>query len=264
MNPPAYSHSLLVAACSDGYGSLTGPSDVCQEVIARVTLLMREEEDPPEVVDTFESALYNAIFDGELQEQLEEVNPNSAVRVLTGMQPKAVDKSDDGLSAGATAGVVIAALFVAVVPVAAYLFSRNRSEVVKSEVADFEPDERQEAPSHAGSVDTDVYTDAAIASSGGDENLGASEADYGKRSKSIEAMEAGEDIVAEPGMDAHEMDSASSAAGSSGWSSSAGVSSLNTGSMDESMDHVAVAGTTLAAIGVTSALSHKLDDDKKR
>jgi hypothetical protein len=75
-------------------------------------------------------------------------------------------------------------------------------------------------------------------------------------------MAAGEDIVAEPEMDVVEPDSSSNA-GSSGWSSSAGLSSQYTGSVDDSLDIAAAAGATLATIGATSALARKTAEPKE-
>jgi hypothetical protein len=85
--------------------------------------------------------------------------------------------------------------------------------------------------------------------------LGAVQTDYGQSDvashKCMEAMiEEGQEFVAEPVMP--EKDT-SSDTGSSGWSSSAATSSLNTGSIDDSSDIAANAGATLARLGLPSA-----------
>jgi hypothetical protein len=92
--------------------------------------------------------------------------------------------------------------------------------------------------------------------------LGATQADYGKN-KSKQAVQTSvvafdtleEDVKAGP-----RGDDESSNAGSSGWSSSAGVSSLNTGSAD-SLDFTGgqAVGATLAAIGAASAITSRQD-----
>ena len=123
-------------------------------------------------------------------------------------------------------------------------------------------------------ADSSIYTDAAQSGGGagaaaiGATTLGASQANYGGMTKQppAAAIAMGQDNEDEPGgmllsddpdRDDDDDGAASSNAGSSGWSSSAGISSLNTGSMDE-MDIAAAAGATLAGIGLASAFSRNL------
>jgi hypothetical protein len=330
---------------------LAGTDDLCQEITSQIRLVILNAESTDEAVNQFEARLYNAIFDGELQNSL--IDLGSSVGVLTGQNAtsappdEVVDKegevASEGLSAGAKTGIVVAVVAIAIVPLIVFLLKRgNRQhDGSKSDVYHYEPyDADGGATGGAGapsdlepeSIDTDVYTDVAVADHtglaaaisaksltktssssspssptgsprGSARPLGASLSDrsftaaassspdygskrqvdysassppvysksigvstlpdYGSKSasrKALEAMEAGEDIVAEPEMDV-ERDSSSNA-GSSGWSSSAGISSYNTGSVDDSMDAAAAAGTTLAAIGITSALTKRFESDR--
>lgn len=128
---------------------------------------------------------------------------------------------------------------------------------------------------NASMADSSVYTDAAQSGGGAGAvgmaatTLGASQANYGGMTKQppAAAIAMGQDdhddepggmlLSDDPDRDDDDDGAASSNAGSSGWSSSAGISSLNTGSMDE-MDIAAAAGATLAGIGLASAYSRNL------
>jgi hypothetical protein len=244
--------------------------------------VFQDEVNPLEKVSTYVSNLSRAIDDGRLETALEQVSPQSRATVLS---PAGETTSGGGLSGGAIAGISIAAAVV--VFMAGYGYHRTTKAQAKT------PAERKEAlepiesedkktPSGAptgaerekdgGAGDSsiaseDVYllpepilTTAPAAST---KLLGDKEPDYGRASrKAVEAMEAGEDIVAEPELDIHP--DSSSNAGSSGWSSSAGISSLNTGSIDDSMDQAAALGATLASIGATSALARMGDKDRSK
>ena len=126
---------------------------------------------------------------------------------------------------------------------------------------------------NASMADSSIYTDAAQSGGGSGAaavaatTLGASQANYGGMTKEPPAAaiamqdnydESGGMLLSDdPERDDDDDGAASSNAGSSGWSSSAGISSLNTGSMDE-MDIAAAAGATLAGIGLASAFSRNL------
>lgn len=255
--------------------------------MAEVALIVRGPTVDLETIRSrYQSVLFNEIYDGELQDELDGLGAN--ILVTTGLadtprddelqQPDDEDESDS-LSSGAIGAIVAGALFGVVLPVCFFLYSRSRSgyesdikrdgryhEEEVAEVLEEKPSELEPV-----SVDNSLYTDAAVQSTQnnsvtaalGAGTLGASQPDYGRASrKATEAMEAGEDIVAEPEMD-HQPDSSSNA-GSSGWSSSAGLSSYNTGSLDDSTDAAAAAGATLAAIGVSSNLSRKLENERKK
>lgn len=245
---------------------------------------------------TYQSELFNAIYDGELQEELDLIP--SKVKVITGLDaaPIVTDdgplpEEDDSLPGAAIGGIVIGSLVFLAIPIC-YLYSRsqaNREAQDKRGAEQQVQEVREEKPSEIEpvSVDTGVYTDAAVFDSSAQDagklgastkeyepgvsaqslasgTLGAIQPNYGRGASrsAVEAMEAGEDIVAEPEMDI--LPDSSSNAGSSGWSSKSGLSSFNTGSMDDSTDAAAAAGATLAAIGVSSNLSRKLEAERKR
>lgn len=274
----ASSHSLNslffpTTDCNDGFANATEDNDLCQDIPAEIMLALTgdDRDNEAEVVARYEADLFQAILSGRLEAIMAEMFPDSPVLILTGKDDETDRGGSDKLSAGATAGIAIAALLVALVPISYFLVSRKRGS--SEEKRDYEPyDHSEDNASHdiksgrPPSVDSSLYTDAAVgdaAAIGVAANLGASQADYGKVSKSaFAAMEAGEDIVAEPGMDV--APDSSSNAGSSGWSSSAGISSMNTGSIGDSADVAAAAGIGLVAIGATSALSRKIDNDKRR
>ena len=262
------SSSFTTTECSNGFGDSTTDDDLCQQVAAEIILALTDEDraNEAEVLARYRADLFQAILSGRLRDIMMAEFPDSEVFILTGNRDQdGGDDSDDGLSSGATAGIAIAVLLVALVPIMYFLANRNRGAPAEVK-ADYEPydvsDDNNEVKDAARqeSMDISMYTDDAV--EGDPANLGASQADYGKVSKSAyAAMEAGEDIVAEPGMDV--APDSSSNAGSSGWSSSAGISSFNTGSVDDSADAAAAAGIGLAVIGASSALSRKIDSDKR-
>lgn len=255
--------------CTHDYSDCASPSttidDLCQEITVSIDMSMVDEEDGEALVQQYEVDLYGAILVGRLQEYLDSVNPDSNAFILTGRPIVPRGGDDDTLSSGATLGIVVAALAVGLLPLALYLYQRSQRSDESSSGAkyapydDAEPDEGEDGPGlKPESIASSVMTDGALeGGSLGLGTLGAGEASYGRMTsrKALEAMEAGEDIVAEPGM--FVAPDSSSNAGSSGWSSSAGVSSMNTGSMDDSHDAALAAGSTLAAMGVASALSGK-------
>lgn len=233
----------------------------------------------------YEADLFNLIFDGKLQDELTKIRFDTPVVILTGLDnrnpPPAPDiTANEPLSAGGIVGITVAA---AVVVVAVYLVSRNRSATQSDRQAKYAEYIAEESEDHApialaarppSSHDGSYLTDGAVqlTATGAASMLGAEKADYG--TKYMQAMEAGEDLVAEPegenyadqnrrGLDDDDEESSSNA-GSSGWSSSAGISSLNTGSLDDSMDAAMAAGATLATLGVASGLTRSLNQSSKK
>jgi hypothetical protein len=249
-----------------------------------------DEESPLEKVLAYQGNLSEAIAEGRLGVALEQVNSQSRATVLN-----PTSETTTGLSGGAIAGICVAAVVVVALAGYGYHRSQQQAQVGKTPAerkASLVPLDSEVKPSSTGptaaatSVDhagdasiasEDVYTlpepiltptaaaaaaAVAVTAPATGTLLGAAEPDYGRASrKAVEAMEAGEDIVAEPELDIHP--DSSSNAGSSGWSSSAGISSLNTGSIDDSMDQAAALGATLASIGATSALAQKSKDRSK-
>jgi len=230
---------------------------LCQEVTAKVRLAVMSEEDQWQ----FDTDLQQAIVNGELQDELDaftwEIAGENPVTVLASLEDETDESravsSNTNLSPGAISGITIAALFFALVPIGYYIFQRNQPADDKPPYEEYEADEHSR---DRVSEDNSLRTDGAQGSTSGPilgaTTLGASTADYGKG-----------DVLAEPGLvleddDDDDDDGASSSnAGSSGWSSSAGISSLNTGSMDDSADAAVAAGATLAGIGVASAFSRR-------
>ena len=276
-----FSHVLYNTDCDPEF---TSANDLCQDIRAEVTLeVLGPTIDLETIRLRYQSVLFNEIYDGELQTELDLLEAD--ILVITGLEDVNTvgrETDDDGsLSSGAIGGIVAGSLFGVVLPLCFFLYTRSRSnyesEIKRealyhqeevAEVMEAKPSDLDPSPSVENSS---LYTDAAVQSSQsgsvaaalGAGTLGASQPEYGRASrKAIEAMEAGEDIVAEPEMD--QQPDSSSNAGSSGWSSSAGLSSYNTGSLDDSTDAAAAAGATLAAIGVSSNLSRKLESERKK
>jgi len=253
------------------------PNDLCQAVPAIINLNLVNESDPDAIVEEYEAALMQAIEEGRLQAELDSTSPQSPVTILTSMIPTEPPTPREGISAGGIAGIVIA-FAVICIPLGIVGYKERQKSI--SQKKDYEPyekdhdDERDDSEDRGGQSKGSIPkfepkgsgSNVGAASFGPSQTaamLGATQADYGRASrKAMEAMAAGEDIVAEPELDAAP-DESSSNAGSSGWSSSAGISSLNTGSIDDSMDAAAAAGATLAAIGATSALTRKQEADQK-
>ena len=140
------------------------------------------------------------------------------------------------LRGGGIGGIAAAAALTLLIPAAYLLYRRKQANDAKKED---EPVDNDDDDDEEMGASMDTSTDPMITNTGS--TLGATNPDYGKG-----------DVLAEPGL--LDGDDASSNAGSSGWSSSAGISSLNTGSMDEE-------GATLTGIGVASAFSRNLGEE---
>jgi hypothetical protein len=181
---------------------------------------------------------------------LDQVNSESAVRILTGAAPVTDAPAsspiigDGGLGGGAIVGIVVGALFVVVL--GGFAYARGRG------------DDKTEGAYFPGTSQQQLSEDRTVPAGG--ETLGATTPDYGKKgskaSKAGSDFEGGKDDAPEPLL-LNESHDSSSNAGDSGWSSSAGVSSLRSGSfesLDGGGDSVPL-GSTLAAIGVASAMA---------
>lgn len=238
--------------------------------------------------DSFESNVVTQVEGGRLQNEVQKLdyessaglNADDYILVLDGLngnagQARVTDTGDSGGSSRnvtTTTSVVAAAMLVLLVPFVLLLFQRTRYRDNEKQKVFYEPyeyDPAEESPSDIETDEADMLQSQALSRgvmASGSQTLGATRANYGLAKPSrrvLEAMEAGDDIVAEPEFDV-ERDSSSNA-GSSGWSSSAGISSYNTGSMDDSMDAAYAAGTTLAAIGgATSSLNKHMRDAGSR
>lgn len=262
---------------------------------ANITLLLVSENNtnPQNISNEFETALYAAIVQGRLQSELVLANPQTPALILTSaLAPTAAPTVASGkIVMGATAGIVIGSVFVVTMLFGSVLYliqGRSQEQDYKTELEPHEKTQDEEADISPKSTpvktedeqrlkeadavsesDSDIYMDG-DSRAAGRQLLGAEKADYGRPSR-LDMMQVGDDIVAEPALreddDEPEMDTApdsSSNAGSSGWSSSAGISSLNTGSLDDSMDAALAAATatkTLATVGAASGIARRLPED---
>lgn len=219
-----------------------------------------DDEENEEVRDLFLVELDRAIKDGRLQAILDEESPNSQVYIVTGLlvAPTAAPVVG-GLSSGATVGIVIAACAgVLVIGGAIYIARRRQADKEDRENTYFpgEPTSAQ-ALTSPDSVERDIVIAPEVGAAGA--TLGATQADYNiKGSKKRKSSKAYETLAGAAGVDDKRGGDAesSSNAGSSGWSSSAGVSSLNTGSVDSADNADGLAGgASLAALGAASAIA---------
>jgi uncharacterized protein YdaU (DUF1376 family) len=237
----------VVAA--DSYGRLTFPrpflpkdcpvsdsisaDDTCEEVQAGLILVFEPDYSSPEdTADVFIQELQGAIASGELAEILTLLRPDTLVYILdNSILERAPMDPDDGdeVSAGSVAGIVVGAL--AILALVGFLLSRrgpakedveNALEPVppQKEIEPFDPEPK------------DALAAAAAAYHGKDQDV----------------LMDNDEAVGNLSLDS------SSNAGDSGWSSSAGVSSLNTGD-DETQSTVSAFGVTLRALGIDATTS---------
>lgn len=231
-----------------------------------ITLLFQPGDANPEGTrSSFEDALADAIEAGDLQEALDSVNQDSVAFILTGASlgpsPRSGSGgSDDGLSGGGVAGIVIgAASAFVLVAIAMAMYARREED---------KPDQDALAPAPRD-LALDGDDEDATRPAGRDGSsavLGATTPNYGKKHKATtneRIMDKDNDVEVSIGDHVHGDDSSN--AGSSGWSSSAGVSSLNTGSNDGLEDPtvgIATGGATLAAIAGATAVRRTSSSEK--
>ena len=248
---PTRIQSLETIDCVEkGYGTLTTGTDVCQSVTAEFDL-EHTDETAEEAEGVFEAATFQSIYDGELQRNLDTIDPESPVTILTGV-PVLEPRSSSGLSAGGIAGITIGAVAFPLALMALFLATRSRPESdreAKGEVLDLE-DGNSGAAGGASLNSDNAVVKSSVGSTAADRAVVVNEDEVAQ--KLLRQMEAGEDLVAEPGMENRKDrlfgDEHSSDAGNSGWSSSAGASSYNTGSLDDNMDSALAQGAVLAAL----------------
>jgi len=255
----AFIQEASTDSCPDVVTNNVEDAVECASVDHRVTLLIGTES-PEATAEAFEVSMEESIKQGKLQNILDEEYPDSNVFIVTGFVAPTDPPTEEGgvsggsIGAGAVAGIGIAAV-VAVAAIGALLYVNRRRAAQKDEEEDFIPGEQTSTRVLSqGDAEGDIAPPGV-----GDRSLGATPQDFKKSRKASQTasktLAEGESDVgqrsAEGGADS------SSNAGSSGWSSSAGVSSLNTGSID-SMDIVDKEGmhaASLAAIGATSAIA---------
>jgi len=242
----------------------------CGTLIHALTL-STDDKDPISEKNRFLNALNKTINNAGFQKILSDKYPESSLFIVTGYvpatSPPVINTEERGmqdsnnLSNGATAGISIGAIVVIVAAVAwAYVYRREGEREEKNEETYF-PDAPQEL------IVRDPMKDIMPASP---DNLmsGANKQEDGKSRRisrqasdrlAQEQEDNNDDEEGQSRLRRNTKDAvdSSSNAGSSGWSSSAGVSSLNTGSVD-SMDNVdkdLIPGTHLTTTGPQSAMT---------
>lgn len=181
--------------------------------------------------------LVASIQQGELQDSLNLLWPDANVYIIDDTLGLGGDDDDEdrSISSGGITGIVIGSL--ALVAVLGFFATRRgpaKEELEELEPAPVTPEKEKILEKEIAGDDYDPEFAA---------TLGASSPDYGKFQ---DAMMDNDDAVASMSLDGSD-----SNAGSSGWSSSAGVSSLNTGSQDglSAEGPISAFGATLAALG---------------
>ncbi len=210
--------------------------DVCEVVTAFVTVIFQPNEPTQETTEQFAQDLDDSIQRGQLKDALDFLFPGNDVDIIDDTL-RLEDEEDRTISDATITGIVIGS-FAAIV-LLGFLASRRvppskEDEQLQAAPVQPEKDISPEEPHYEEPPDVE---NAAV--------LGATTPDYGKVQ---DAMMDNDDAIANMSVDS------SSNAGSSGWSSSAGVSSLNTGSQDglSADGPIAAFGSTLAALGMTT------------
>lgn len=224
-------------SCPKNIEQVDDDADVCESISHEISIRVKSEE----LSDEFRTDLERAIM-SDFQQELDSLNwvsTNGNPIILLDPLDRVV-AADRSLGPAAISGITAGALLFAIIPIAYFLYHRKKKD---SELKSYDANVKDDIEEMGGqSMASDLRTDAAVGHSSAmvtSATLGAAHANYGKN-----------EIIAEPGaLD----DEASSNAGSSGWSSSAGISSLNTGSVDDE-------GATLVGLGVASAFTRNLTD----
>jgi hypothetical protein len=217
-------------------------ADRCEAITSSIVLLFQPtEQDPAEVAAAFQVDLDTAIEEGGLQDFL----TSDAVYILDDSLTQGGSgepTTSDGVSAGGIAGAVIGSL--AVVAVIAFLVSRRQDEA-KEELQQLPPNPEPSQLDEGLGESTGKKEPAA--STG--EKMAAVPKDQNKPLKGVEDEDDDKQMSLPGGVIAMD-DDGSSNAGDSGWSSSAGISSLNTGSAEglEAEKSVAGIGVSLSAL----------------
>jgi hypothetical protein len=205
--------------------------DGCASVQASVMLQFQPEDDVDQsaVIEKFKSQLLEAISSGELQEKVETLYPDTDLyiiddKLLAGLS--GVDRDDDdeeggGLQGGGIAGVAVGS--VVVVGFFLLYFAATKSRQRSKD--DFEP--LAPAPRDLSFSEDELNKTHAKGITEG--QLGATTPDYLLKKKEKRDRQ----HVSSQHHSDHDSD-----AGDSGWSSSAGVSSLNTGDQTGSGDEL--------------------------
>eukprot|EP00548_Thalassiothrix_antarctica_P019333 CAMPEP_0194194900 /NCGR_PEP_ID=MMETSP0154-20130528/75835_1 /TAXON_ID=1049557 /ORGANISM="Thalassiothrix antarctica, Strain L6-D1" /LENGTH=1157 /DNA_ID=CAMNT_0038919369 /DNA_START=311 /DNA_END=3780 /DNA_ORIENTATION=- len=219
--------------------------------------LITDDEDPTLIENEFVGMLNASIGEGKLQKVLNEQYPQSSIFIITGyvngtvpgvFAPSVEERRT--VKTGATAGIAIGAIIV-VMAAAVLIYTYRRGADEKEEETYF--------PSAQRELATCDPAEDIVPQNPENLMLGANQPEYRiTRKASQQATKTlAEEEQSNMTMKHADVVDSSSNAGSSGWSSSAGFSSLNTGSID-SMDIVdkdGMPGTRLSTIGAQSAMA---------
>ena len=183
--PLVHSHDVLCSLPRYEYNTacpsaIASSNIICQDVQAMVTLLLVSTTNgTTNIVTDFETALNTAIAQGRLQQELLAVNPNTPVTILNGsdgsnLSPTTSPGSNSGsgtagnntLSSGATAGVVVGAVALVLLPALFYYATRKRSsDEEREEKQEFTPYKEQDEAHRRRPLDDDSEFDPEDAAS---------------------------------------------------------------------------------------------------
>ena len=241
-------------------------TDRCEEVLASMGLFL-DEEDAAATKEQFEVDLNSAILDQELQDALDQVNPDSPAYVVTGMDStsRVIGNGNEdpdvdlGLSSGAIGGLVAVGL-VGVIFVSAILVrqGRRQSEMYLKQNESVDVEEIR-----APQEEVDILPQKQMQSSNYAENIPPLAAPSYDHSEP-EQQGGTPQFEVPPALATQQKDrrsDESSNAGSSGWSSQGGLSSLDTSSVDDDIAFSGTAPTTLSDIGASSSISQATSQD---
>ena len=292
---------LPLLACPDWFD----PSVRCEDVGASIGLFLVKEDgdddsdiadvDLAELKSEYESALENAILNGELQDALDVAAPDSVVYIVDstlnppdGVESGDPEPEDEGLSAGAVAGLsVVGAIgLIALVSVLFVRRGRNQgqSEYLKQQdekvdLEDLDGDDGNTAlatgptrgvPGEVGGASRSMARGSTNAAEGVVLMMTTSETDAENEGtlgaappgSTAEERYSKSKIYVPPGLPTAGEDS-SSHAGSSGWSSQGGTSTLDSSAEADSSASASTSEhrTSLAALGAASALAVNTSGD---
>jgi hypothetical protein len=188
--------------------------DTCEEVTVSIVLMFEPtEEDPMGAAAYFHVVMEEAILEGQLQQLL---NCSEIYILDQSVVGTPVPTSDGGsVSAGGIAGAVIGSL--AVIAIAAYLVNRRGED--KEELEELAPAPKDSAFDEGEEGGDNIKPTSAVVTHSGELAAVKKVQEEDKDVNVVETM-------------SNPDDASSSNAGSSGWSSSAGISSMNTGSAE--------------------------------
>eukprot|EP00536_Pseudo-nitzschia_multiseries_P017773 jgi/Psemu1/321236/estExt_fgenesh1_pm.C_18040001 len=246
--------SILDHESTDCPSNMEKPADRCETITASVLVFFQPTvTDPVRTVKLFQENLSNAIFEGELQEFLE-----STLVFIVDKNVLATGQRGGGTSsAGITAGVIVGVALVAAI--AYFVTGRQRtdddSDAEESEPAMADTNLKLEV-AHSPPTVEKMYTPVVGERTDDSEDTNPMSSTKPRDGDSY----AGDDMS-----NLESGDASSSNAGSSGWSSSAGIDSMNTGSADgldfEKSPIIPAIATTLPLVSRQSSPGKGMEED---